>query len=137
VRAFLTVSKPGRSHGGIGTEDDGIAGRLRIIDMLSAAWRVGQAEDHSLRLYLHRAQKGHSVEVRNRRRILDLGSSQVCLPDRGSHLRLLRRKRDRINWSRKRGFTWAVGSTDMRKVLRAVLRDCLVAAAASIQTRDL
>src|SRR5260370_9865141 len=60
---------------GIGTEDAGIAGRLEIINVLSAAWRIGQAQDHSLQAYPRRTQEGHPVEARNRGcgRVLDSG----------------------------------------------------------------
>jgi len=61
---------------GIGTEDAGIAGRLEIINVLSASRRIGQAQDHSLQPYPRRTQEGHPVEARNRgcsRMLLDLG----------------------------------------------------------------
>src|SRR5260370_24411476 len=51
---------------GIGTEDAGIAGRLEIVNGLSASWRIGQAQDHSLQTYPRGAQEGHPVEARNR-----------------------------------------------------------------------
>src|SRR5258707_9137714 len=60
---------------GIGTKDAGIAGRLEIINVLSASWRIGQAQDHSLQPYPGRTQDGHPVEARNRGcgRVLDSG----------------------------------------------------------------
>src|SRR5258707_655896 len=60
---------------GIGTKDAGIAGRLEIINGLSASWRIGQAQDHSLQPYPRRTQEGHPVEARNRGcgRVLDSG----------------------------------------------------------------
>src|SRR5258707_2510419 len=60
---------------GIGTKDAGIAGRLEIINVLSASWRIGQAQDHSLQPYPRRTQEGYPVEARNRGcgRVLDSG----------------------------------------------------------------
>src|SRR5258708_1072328 len=60
---------------GIGTEDAGIAGRLEIINGLSAPCRIGQAQDHSLQPYPRRTQERHPVEARNRGcgRVLDSG----------------------------------------------------------------
>src|SRR5207253_6457750 len=66
---------------GIGTKDAGIAGRLEIINVLSASWRIGQAQDHSLQTYPRRTQEGHPVEARNRgdRKSTRLNSSHVAI----------------------------------------------------------
>src|SRR6266446_8144688 len=60
---------------GIGTEDARLAGRLQIINVLSACSGIGRVQDHSLRTDPRRTREGHPVEARNRGcgRMLDSG----------------------------------------------------------------